>query len=297
MGQEIQKIAPSPCCGAESTYDGVLTTESAFEYAETKNESQEIENPLSKDSDTRYEEFIQTIHTYELQVTQFQQQLRQKDEVLDQYKAQIEGYQEVQKYKPQPIHTSNSVKTDGIKQTTDGLADDLDKYKHENTKLKHTRDALQHKLTELTNIIDAIESKSPHIMSDDDESLSLLDTDDDLEETQMQHSGLLLQKYKSKKEMLDDELIEMLLAMDVADDVAKTLGDRRAYDIPTHDEDEVAYFHLERDLRKIKYAFKDIKRSEPRKHAKLDILKQYKILNAIYTRYCKIGRDPNWLDL
>eukprot|EP01083_Nonionella_stella_P149875 476623_1 len=134
-------------------------------------------------------------------------------------------------------------------------------------------------------------------VSDEDDEMVITDINDDVEQTQKGPSRLLLQKYKSKKEMLDDELIEMLLAMDVADDVAKTLGDRRAYDIPTHDEDEVAYFHLERDLRKIKYAFKDIKRSEPRKHAKLDILKQYKILNAIYTRYCKIGRDPNWLDL
>eukprot|EP01083_Nonionella_stella_P159689 521172_1 len=169
MGQTLSQHAPSTCCGAESTYDGVLKTESAFEYRKDKNEpidnEQQIEQKLS---DTQYEEFVKERHKYELQIIQFQQQLLQKDEALNKYKAiqqkRIDEENTIDEYKQHNIYQSKENEaSDGntIWHKYDELLEECNQYKHENTKLKRTKDELQRKLSQLTKIVDDIEAKSP----------------------------------------------------------------------------------------------------------------------------------------
>eukprot|EP01083_Nonionella_stella_P308875 1091660_1 len=114
------------------------------------------------------------------------------------------------------------------------------------------------------------------------------------EEDEASKRRLLFHKYKSTKQMLDDESILSLLSMKLSDDVVRVVGDRSEYVLPLESKD--AMFHLERDLRKIKFSIKNIAVSDQRKYAKIMILKHYTILSAIYTKYCKIGGDRHWLN-
>jgi len=105
--------------------------------------------------------------------------------------------------------------------------------------------------------------------------------------------------YRSEREMLDDEAIHKLIGRHrTPQRVIKVLGDPASFDFP---EQNPALFHLERDLRKIKVSLLDLgsspEDSQQRRFAKMAILKHYKLLTAIYRRYCKIGCDLEWMTL
>ena len=101
--------------------------------------------------------------------------------------------------------------------------------------------------------------------------------------------------------------------MELTNTTKEVLGDPKTYDLPTQAERG----DMERDLRKIKLSLLEY-RSEPsqeenqntseenetiaeeaeqRKLAKLCILKYYDLLTSIYKRYCKIGRDTQWMTM
>eukprot|EP01083_Nonionella_stella_P239735 838788_1 len=96
LSQQIQKIAPSECCGAASNYDDVLKSESAIKYT---NQTSVKYTSNQKLSDTQYEAFVKQRQKYELQFAQFRQQLLQKDETLTKYRAQIEEGHSIDEYK------------------------------------------------------------------------------------------------------------------------------------------------------------------------------------------------------
>ena len=102
--------------------------------------------------------------------------------------------------------------------------------------------------------------------------------------------------YKSNDEMYESERIENLLKSKLPCNVENTLGDSLSFKLP---EDEPQKSQIERDLRKIKVSLLEYKleEAEQRKYAKLCILKYYDLLTSIYKRYCKIGRDTQWMTM
>ena len=113
-----------------------------------------------------------------------------------------------------------------------------------------------------------------------------------------------------KEEMYDNESIEVLINMELTNTTKEVLGDPKTYDLPTQAERG----DMERDLRKIKLSLleyrsqeenqntseeneKIAEEAEQRKLAKLCILKYYDLLTSIYKRYCKIGRDTQWMTM
>ena len=109
-------------------------------------------------------------------------------------------------------------------------------------------------------------------------------------------SGLFVAPYKSAQEMYDSEQIDILINIELPDSITSTLGHPISYIVPTQQPERG---HIERDLRKIKVSLLEYKleEAEQRKYAKLCILKYYDLLTSIYKRYCKIGRDTQWMTM
>merc|ERR1719334_1203549 len=84
--------------------------------------------------------------------------------------------------------------------------------------------------------------------------------------------------------------------MELSQSVGAILGDPKSYNIPTQ---QAARDQIERDLRKIKVSLFEYQLEEPpqRKYAKLCVLKHHDLLNSIFKRYCKIGRDTQWMTM
>ena len=111
---------------------------------------------------------------------------------------------------------------------------------------------------------------------------------DPIEEYDESKNNWFMEHYKSKTEMLDDEKIETLQLHPLDISEKKVLDDPKKYELPT---EKTSRFHIERDLRKIKIGLLRLHTPEPRKLAKLGILKHYDLLTAIYKKYCKMGGD------
>ena len=107
---------------------------------------------------------------------------------------------------------------------------------------------------------------------------------------------LFVSPYKSESEMLRSEQIDLLINMEIPDKIGHILGDPAGYTLPTSNP---ALSHMKRDMRKIKVSLLEYKLegAEQRKYAKLCILKYYDLLTSIYKRYCKIGRDTQWMTM
>ena len=104
---------------------------------------------------------------------------------------------------------------------------------------------------------------------------------------------------QSQQEMYDSEHIDVLVdlvGMELSESVRAILGDPKSYNIPTQ---QAARDQIERDLRKIKVSLFEYQLEEPpqRKYAKSCILKHHDLLNSIFKRYCKIGRDTQWMTM
>ena len=100
----------------------------------------------------------------------------------------------------------------------------------------------------------------------------------------------------SEEDMYDSEKIDFLIKMELPDVVWDTLGDAVEYTLPSKQHERL---YIERDLRKIKVALLEYRLEEAmqRKYAKLCVLKHHDLLNSIYKRYCKIGRDTQWMTI
>lgn len=132
------------------------------------------------------------------------------------------------------------------------------------------------------------------------EAISPMTSLGDIPQPTLSRQKTWVHPYKSEGEMLDNESITKLTKkVKIKNKAArKVLGDPKEYEIPQHNP---ARFHIERDLRKIKYALLDMgdkpEKADQRKYAKMAILKHYKLLTSIYQRYCKIGGDSEWMTL
>ena len=115
---------------------------------------------------------------------------------------------------------------------------------------------------------------------------------DPLEDADAQLNQWFLKHYGSEDAMLDDEKIDSLQSTKYTVTMKNVLKDPTEYKLP---EDRTDRFHLERDLRKLKIGLLRIHKSQPRKLAKLAILKHYDLLTSIYKKYCKIGGDQHWM--
>eukprot|EP01083_Nonionella_stella_P228688 810253_1 len=100
MGQQLQHV--SACCGGDNTnYDVILNTQPA---PRTKDTQEQHENHMDtihtpKLSDAQYEALVKERDKFQLQFSQLQQQLMQKDEALNKYKAQEKQIEEDNEYK------------------------------------------------------------------------------------------------------------------------------------------------------------------------------------------------------
>jgi len=116
------------------------------------------------------------------------------------------------------------------------------------------------------------------------------------DEEEQEERTLFVAPYRSEQEMYDSETMKALFGAQLPRPVQSTLGDVTAYNIPTQ---QPAVNEIERDLRKIKVSLLEyrLEEAEQRKYAKLCILKHYDLLSSIYKRYCKIGRDTQWMTM
>eukprot|EP01083_Nonionella_stella_P076875 209640_1 len=192
MGQQLQHV--SACCGADTNYDVILNTQST-----RNNDAPELQdNPMDsiqtpKLSDAQYEALVKERDKFQLQFAQVQQQLMQKDEALNKYRAQEKEKEEHNEYKTQAIQLmdAKSQLEQEIARLTQIVADESNK--------NHSRSDSS-EIRQLKANIKALQQEK--------ESLQQNENDDDIEthNRQLQHLTQLLASQQTENETLRSQL-------------------------------------------------------------------------------------------